>query len=142
MRSFQLAAFMGWERAYLDSDSFVAHAQAASLRANTALQIQHRILRRFFWFRSWARVVMTVFWVSIELNPADPASRLLLFVTITRSVGVKTSGFGPSSLYRSLFMLAPECPLSLGVLRNEVTNICPVSHLLDHTRPGGRSIVV
>ena len=28
VRSFQLAAFMGWERAYLGSDSFVARAQA------------------------------------------------------------------------------------------------------------------
>ena len=79
VRSFQLAAFMGWERAYLGSDSFVARAQATSLRASTAPQTQHRILSCFFWFRSWARVVMTVFWVSTELNPADPASRAFDF---------------------------------------------------------------
>ena len=75
----QLAAFMDWERAYLGSGSFVARAQATSLRASTALQTQHRILRRFFWFRSWAQVVMTVFSVSTELNPANPASRAFDF---------------------------------------------------------------
>ena len=69
VRSFQLAAFMGWERAHLGSDSFVARAQTTLLC----------ILRRFFWFRSWARVVMTVFWVSTELNLAEPASRAFDF---------------------------------------------------------------
>ena len=138
--SFQLAAFMGWERAYLGSDSFVAQAQATSLRANTALQTQHRILRRFFWFRSWARIVMTVFWVSTELNPANPASRALIFVTVTRSVGVQTRGLELGSLCRSLFMPAPQCHLFLGVLRNEVTSICLVSHSLDHTGRAGEAL--
>ena len=74
VRSFQLVAFMGWGKAYLGFDSFVARAQATSLRASTVLQVQQRILRRFFWPRSWSRLVMTIFWVSSELNLADPAS--------------------------------------------------------------------
>ena len=79
VRSFQIAGFMGWSRAYLGCDSFVARAQATSLRASTALSTQQRILRRFFWFRSWTRLRMSVFGVSTEQNPVDPPSRAFDF---------------------------------------------------------------
>ena len=52
VHSFQVVAFMRWDRAYLGSDSSVARAQATSLRASTELHVQQRMLCRFFWFRS------------------------------------------------------------------------------------------
>ena len=79
VRSFQLVAFMRWDTAYLGSDSLVVRAQATSLRASTELHVQQCILRRFFWFRSWSRLVVTVFWVSTNVNPVDPASRVFDF---------------------------------------------------------------
>ena len=79
VRNFQLVAFLRWDRAYLGSGSSVARAQATPLRASTELHVQQRIPRRFFWFRSWSQLVMTVFWVSTNMNPADPASRAFDF---------------------------------------------------------------
>ena len=72
-------AFMRWDRDYLGYDSSVARTQATPSRASTELHIERRILCRFFWFRSWSRPVMTIFWVSNDMNPADPASRAFDF---------------------------------------------------------------
>ena len=47
VRSFQLVACMGCNRAYLGSDSSLVRAQAFSFRASIELHVQQRILRRF-----------------------------------------------------------------------------------------------
>ena len=63
-------------RACFGSDNFVACAQLMNVRASTPLPVQQRILRRFFWFCSWAQLEMSLFWVPSDLNPADPPSKV------------------------------------------------------------------
>ena len=61
LHTFQLAAYMGWNMAVLGSDSWVSRAQAISVRASSGLPAQHRVLRRFFWFRAWTSLSMSIF---------------------------------------------------------------------------------
>ena len=73
--------YMGWNRAVLGSDAWVSRAQAVSLCASSGLPAQQGILRRFFWFRAWTSLSMSIFWVPTRLNPANPPSRLSAFVS-------------------------------------------------------------
>ena len=132
---FSIRCLYGLEQS-LSFDGFLAHTQATSLRASILLQVQQHILRRFIWFLSWSRPVMTIFGLAPILTRQTQQIVRLIFVVVTRSVGVKLSVFVLGSPQRNRFMRAPECQVSLGELRVFDGRVCFISHYLEHTAPG------
>ena len=66
----------GWRFLVLVTDSQVAGAQMVSLRARTWLHRQNKLLRSTVIRLTQCGLVVGVHWVSSELQPADPPSRL------------------------------------------------------------------
>ena len=75
VQAFKIAAYKGWRRVAVGSDSMLARRQVLGLRCGTSLPIQNRILRQLFWWRRWSRVQLAVVYVLSDKNPADPPSR-------------------------------------------------------------------
>ena len=83
----------------IGTDSEVARWQCTKGHASSNLKVQHRILRRIFWLRSWSGCHVTIFRVPSPANPADPPSRLTSF---TRKGEVKRESERRKSVWRAL----------------------------------------
>ena len=75
--TFQLAAYMGWNRAVSESESWVSRAQACVQRPARPT----KGLAPFFLVPCLDIPVHDIFWVPTRLNPVDPPSRLSTFVS-------------------------------------------------------------
>ena len=72
----RLAKRSGWRFLVLVTDSQVAGAEMVSLRARTWLHRQNRLLRATVIRMTQCGLVVGLYWISTEFQPADPPSRL------------------------------------------------------------------